>query len=165
MHVVRRDDGFKLKEGRFLLDIKKKFFTMRVERHWNGLPKDDVEVPSLETFTARLDGALATQVEWKVSLLKARDLGQMIFRTLPTQTILRFCESMILSVTRTPSVQPFAWAGRLFSLYAECVQLRMMDFMQNSLTRHLISPGGKNIFYGVCIHSFIHLALCFFTSG
>lgn len=70
---------------------------MRVERHWNGLPKDDVDVPSLETFTARLDGALATQVEWNVSLLKARDLGQMIFRTLPTQTILRFCESMILS--------------------------------------------------------------------
>lgn len=94
---MRRDDGFKLKEGRFLLDIKKKFFTMRVERHWNGLPKDDVDVPSLKTFTARLDGALATQVEWKVSLLKARDLGQMIFRTLPTQTILRFCESMILS--------------------------------------------------------------------
>ncbi|KFP08823.1 hypothetical protein Z169_04367, partial [Egretta garzetta] len=55
-------NGFKLKEGRFTLDIKKKFFTMRVMRHWNRLPREVVDVPSLKAFKARLDGALSNLV-------------------------------------------------------------------------------------------------------
>ena len=50
-------DGFKLKEGRFRLAIQKKFFTMRVLRHWNWLPREAVDAPSLEVFKTRLDGA------------------------------------------------------------------------------------------------------------
>jgi len=57
-----RSNGFKLKEGRFRLDIRKKFFTMRVMKHWNRLPRQAVEAPSLETFKARLDGALSHPV-------------------------------------------------------------------------------------------------------
>jgi len=47
--------GFKLKEGRFRLDIRKKYFTVRVARHWNRMPTYVVDAPSLETFKARLD--------------------------------------------------------------------------------------------------------------
>ncbi|KAK4825778.1 hypothetical protein QYF61_002341 [Mycteria americana] len=57
-----RGNGFKLKEGRFRLDIRKKFFTMRVMRHWNRLPREAVDAPALEVFKARLDGALSKLV-------------------------------------------------------------------------------------------------------
>jgi len=57
-----RSKGFKLREGRFRLDIRKKFFTMRVVKHWHRLPREVVEAPSLETFKARLDGALSNLV-------------------------------------------------------------------------------------------------------
>ena len=57
-----RGNGFKLKVGRFRLDTMKKSFTGRVVRHWNRLPSDVVEVPSLETFKARLDQALGNLI-------------------------------------------------------------------------------------------------------
>ncbi|KFR08369.1 hypothetical protein N306_00063, partial [Opisthocomus hoazin] len=52
----------KLKKGRFRLDIWKKFFTMRVVKHWHRLPREAVAAPSLEAFKARLDGALSNLV-------------------------------------------------------------------------------------------------------
>ncbi|KFP26704.1 hypothetical protein N325_07409, partial [Colius striatus] len=48
----------KLKEGKFRLDIRKKFFTMRVVKHCNKLPKEAVYASCLEVFKARLDVAL-----------------------------------------------------------------------------------------------------------
>ncbi|KFW82535.1 hypothetical protein N305_07779, partial [Manacus vitellinus] len=55
-------NGFKLKESRVRLDIRKKFFTVRVVRHWLRLPREAVDAPSLGMFKARLDGALSNLV-------------------------------------------------------------------------------------------------------
>jgi len=63
-----------LKEGRFRLDIRKKFFTMRVVKQWNRLPREAADAPSLAVFKARLDGALSNLVWWKMSLLIAGGL-------------------------------------------------------------------------------------------
>ena len=45
---------FKLEEGRFRLDIRKKFFVVRVVRHWNRLLSKAVDAPSLEAFKTSL---------------------------------------------------------------------------------------------------------------
>ncbi|KFQ12815.1 hypothetical protein N330_11472, partial [Leptosomus discolor] len=55
-------NSIKLKEGRFRLDIRKKFFTMRMMKHWKRLPREAVDAPSLEVFKARLDGTLRSLV-------------------------------------------------------------------------------------------------------
>ena len=52
-----RGNGFKLRQGRLSLDIRRKFFTQRVATHWNRLPKEVVEA-----FKARLDVALGSLV-------------------------------------------------------------------------------------------------------
>ncbi|KFV54597.1 hypothetical protein N328_04479, partial [Gavia stellata] len=54
-----RGNGFTLKEGRFRLDMRKKFFMMKVAKHRKRLPREVVDAPSLETFKVRLDGALS----------------------------------------------------------------------------------------------------------
>jgi len=57
-----RSNGFKLSEGRFRLDIRKKLFTVWVVKHWNSLPRGVVETSSLEMLKARLDGAVSNLV-------------------------------------------------------------------------------------------------------
>ena len=69
-----RGNVFKLKVGRFKLDIRKKSFTVRLVRHWNRLPRDVVDAQSLETLNARLEGSLSNLICLWVSLFIAGEL-------------------------------------------------------------------------------------------
>ena len=55
-------NGVKLQQGKFRLDIRKRFFTERVVTHWNRLPREEVTVPSLSEFKRHLDCALIHMV-------------------------------------------------------------------------------------------------------
>jgi len=56
------------------LDIRRKFFTQRMLTHWNRLPKEAVDAPSLEALKARLHVALGSLVWWLAALHIARRL-------------------------------------------------------------------------------------------
>ena len=51
-----------MKEGRFRLDVRRKFFTKVVVRSWHRLPREVVDAPPLEVFNAKLDEALGSPV-------------------------------------------------------------------------------------------------------
>jgi len=45
MTTLIRGNGFKLKEGRFRPERRKKFFTMSMVRPWHKLPREAVAAP------------------------------------------------------------------------------------------------------------------------
>ena len=53
-----RDNGNTQKHRRFCLNIRKHFFTVRVTKYRNRLPREVVESPSLEIFKSHLDMVL-----------------------------------------------------------------------------------------------------------
>jgi len=65
-----RGNGHKLKQRKFQLNMRKNLFTLRVMEHWNRLPREAVESPSLEIFQTRLDAVLCSLL-W-VTLLRQR---------------------------------------------------------------------------------------------
>jgi len=57
-----RRNGFKLEQGTFRLDMRKKFYMVRVVKDWNKLPRDGLKALSLEIFKIRLDRTLSNLI-------------------------------------------------------------------------------------------------------
>lgn len=49
-------------------NTRKKFFSVKVVRHWNRLPREVMDDPVLAELRARLDRVMSNMVYWKVSL-------------------------------------------------------------------------------------------------
>ena len=66
--------------------MRRKFFTQRVVTHWNRLPKEVVDAPSLEALKARMDVALGSLVWWLSALhIAGRLKPDNLMRTFSTQ--------------------------------------------------------------------------------
>ena len=95
-----RGNGFKLNEGKFWLDVRKKFFTLWAVRPWHCCP-EGCGAPSLDDAQSQVGRALG-QPELVGATSPWQGVGaEWALRLPPTQTILWFCDiaEIILAVS------------------------------------------------------------------
>jgi len=132
----RRGNGFKLKEGRFRLDMKKKFFILMVVRPWHKLPREAVAAPSLAVLKARLDGALSNLVWWKCPCPWQGGWNQMTFKvpSNPNHSMItrwEFCIQSSCSFAVLPA-SLWKWFAALLGKEVEFLPLLHGGFIANT---------------------------------
>jgi len=126
-----RGNGFKLEEGKFRFDVRKKFPTQRAMRPCHRLLREIVDASSMEVFKASLDGALGSWSAGWQPCLGRRVGGAWTFRSLTTQTILWLYELPVGSSRRFSICILLRWqwlpvTGRLMIHYlSACLELSL----------------------------------------
>jgi len=102
-----RGNGYKLKQRKFQMKMRKNFFPLRVTEHWPRLPREVVGSSSLEIFKNRLDKVLC-------SLLWVTLLRQEGWTRRPTEVPSNPYHSVILCWERNRISQTFRMLGAMF---------------------------------------------------
>ena len=89
LSIRTRSNGHKLEHRKFHTNMGKNFFTVRMTEHWNRLPREAVESPSMEILKTHLGAYLCNLLQ---QTCFSRGLDLMISRG-PFQP-LQFCDSM-----------------------------------------------------------------------
>lgn len=123
-----RGNGFKLGEGRFGQDIRKKSLIVRVAKHYqNRLPRDGIDVPSLESFKAKLDQTLGNLIQLRCPCTLQR------------------------SWTRWPSELPFyskdSMVQRFFTSFKNCfvVMNKSTSAYSRLISLTIVNLGGERV--------------------